>query len=624
MRTDKEMLALLKSDPETGMACLIDAFAPVVWAAAARVLPQPEDVRECVNDTFTEFYFKQDAFDPGKGTLKSWLALLARRRAIDRLRAAKTGGEAQPLDESLPAPSGLTPEDRLALQEALARLSPEEAELIRLQYFEGYTPKEIADRLGLPYETVKKRRQRALARLRKSLLATLILVLLALLAACGYAVLRYFGILPGYGVNTDAETPFYILAGEAAGENDLAAVEITDAVLADGQLSVQIVLTRGPDAADSQIGSGELASTVPWHHMLTTMYAPKPRVTWAGGEAAFTGYCSTQDGLAMDGSALETPDAVAYEILFSCEAADLPAGGALTLDLGWLQLDFALEPAQEDAPDRYSYELGEYGGVLAIPQLLAGRLVVDLYPLDGEEFAVEPGMTCGTYRYNGGPAGQITAAGPGGAVYTGQNLNYTPLNETGFSRWDFGPAEPGRYALTIPYVYLNAPLPEDLVIPLPEGGGPWAVAGGTLAAQVGEELPAGCAQPPVGGSVNYTLQPDGTLAEEETPAPTPYYVQFTLTGAPEALTFAGLNLFAVAEDPLDPTAVSGSWINSGGLYDEAAYQVWQGVYAAFHPLALERSPRLTAVSESGFGAPPRRAQISYRWDHAFVLEIDVK
>ena len=197
MRTDKEMLALLKSDPETGMACLIDAFAPVVWAAAARVLPQPEDVRECVNDTFTEFYFKQDAFDPGKGTLKSWLALLARRRAIDRLRAAKAGGEAQPLDESLPAPSGLTPEDRLALQEALARLSPEEAELIRLQYFEGYTPKEIADRLGLPYETVKKRRQRALARLRKSLLATLILVLLALLAACGYAVLRYFGILPG-------------------------------------------------------------------------------------------------------------------------------------------------------------------------------------------------------------------------------------------------------------------------------------------------------------------------------------------------------------------------------------------------------------------------------------------
>ena len=50
MRTDKEMLALLKSDPETGMACLIDAFAPVVWAAAARVLPQPEDVRECVRD----------------------------------------------------------------------------------------------------------------------------------------------------------------------------------------------------------------------------------------------------------------------------------------------------------------------------------------------------------------------------------------------------------------------------------------------------------------------------------------------------------------------------------------------------------------------------------------------
>ena len=199
-------------------------------------------------------------------------------------------------------------------------------------------------------------------------------------------------------------------------------------------------------------------------------------------------------------------------------------------------------------------------------------------------------------------------------MYTGQNLNYNPLNETGFSRWDFGPAEPGRYALTIPYVYLNAPLPEDLVIPLPEGGGPWAVAGGTLAAQSAKNCPGAARRPPVGGSVNYTLQPDGTLAEgKKRPRRRPIMCSSRSRARRRALTFAGLNLFAVAEDPIDPTAVSGSWINSGGLYDEAAYQVWQGVYAAFHPLALERSPRLTAVSESGFGAPPRRAQISYRW-----------
>ena len=623
MHTDSEYLALLRRDPEEGMALLLQDFTPVVWAAAARVLPQEQDVRECVNDTFAEFYFKQAAFDPEKGALKTWLAMLARRRAIDRLRADR--GETLPLDETRPAPeSGLPADDRLALQAALAELAPQEADLIRLKYFEGLTAKEIAARMHLPYETVKKRHQRALAKLRKALLAGLVLALLALLAACGYLVLRYFGILPGYGVNTDAETPFYILAGEPAGENSLAAVAITDAVLADGQLSVQITLTRGPDAADSRMGSGALAVTVPWHNVLTTLYDPAPRVTWAGGEAAFAGYCSTGEGLAMDGSALETPDAVAYEILFACEAADLPADGALTLDLGWIRVDFALEPAQEDAPDRYSYQMGEYGGVLAIPQLLDGRLIVDFYPLDGGEFAVEPAMTGGSYRYNGGPAADITAAGPDGAVYTGQNLNYSPYNETGFSRWDFGPAEPGRYELTVPYVYLSAPLPQDLVLPLPQGGGPWAVAGGTLAAQVSEELPAGCAQPAFGGSVSYTLQPDGTLAEEKAPALTPYYVRFTLTGAPAGLTFAGVELFAKADDPIDPTAVSGSWINAGALYDEQTHRVWQGMYAAFHPLALERTPRLAATDTAGQNAAPRRGSITYRWHHPFILTVEVE
>ena len=71
MHTDGEYLALLRRDPEEGMALLLQDFTPVVWAAAARVLPQEQDVRECVNDTFAEFYFKQAAFDPEKGALRT-------------------------------------------------------------------------------------------------------------------------------------------------------------------------------------------------------------------------------------------------------------------------------------------------------------------------------------------------------------------------------------------------------------------------------------------------------------------------------------------------------------------------------------------------------------------------
>ena len=66
MRTDEAYLALLKKDPQEGMAQIIEAFTPVVWAVCARYLPQEEDVRECVNDTFTEFWLQRERFAPDR------------------------------------------------------------------------------------------------------------------------------------------------------------------------------------------------------------------------------------------------------------------------------------------------------------------------------------------------------------------------------------------------------------------------------------------------------------------------------------------------------------------------------------------------------------------------------
>ena len=102
--------------------------------------------------------------------------------------------------------------DRLDLEAALKSLKPEEFDIIRMKYYDGMTIKEIADSLNLSYETVKKRHQRSLTKLQKALTIGLILAAIAALAACAYVVLRYFGIVPGYGVNTNAEVPFYQLA----------------------------------------------------------------------------------------------------------------------------------------------------------------------------------------------------------------------------------------------------------------------------------------------------------------------------------------------------------------------------------------------------------------------------
>lgn len=137
-------------------------------------------------------------------------------------------------------------EDRLDLEQALAQLSPEDAQMLRMKYFAGMSAKEIAAALHLPYETIKKRQQRSLEKLRRMLLVGLVLALLALLVACGYVLLRYFGVLPGYGVNTDAQSPFAVLARPVYQENDLGSVELTDGVWDGDQLKLTLQVDRGP------------------------------------------------------------------------------------------------------------------------------------------------------------------------------------------------------------------------------------------------------------------------------------------------------------------------------------------------------------------------------------------
>ena len=169
MSADERLLELLEQDPEAGLAALMERYGGAVRAAAARRLSNEEDVRECVNDVFAQAYFQRARFDPAKGSLKNWLCTLAARRAIDRARAGARRA-ADPLPEALPAAGAPDPDERLDVENALARLPKEEAALLRMRAA-GLTVRQIARALDEPYETVKKRQQRSLAKLRKLLLS---------------------------------------------------------------------------------------------------------------------------------------------------------------------------------------------------------------------------------------------------------------------------------------------------------------------------------------------------------------------------------------------------------------------------------------------------------------------
>ncbi len=204
--TDKKLLHLLDQNPEEGMSLLMEQYMGLLWSACRLYLTNPEDIRECVQETFADFYGNRERFREEKGTVKAYLYVIAKRKAI-RMAAQNGKQSAVPLEmlEEAAADSG---EDailnREALEQALGKLKEQDSRMIRMQYYDGLTCREIAEAMQLPVETVKKRQQRSLKKLRLALIA---LVALGLLGACAAAVFQ-FRFNPVTGIR-DAEEEIY-------------------------------------------------------------------------------------------------------------------------------------------------------------------------------------------------------------------------------------------------------------------------------------------------------------------------------------------------------------------------------------------------------------------------------
>ena len=171
---------------------LFRQYGPLIWKIVSAYLDNPDDIQECVNDTFCELYLHSERYDPEKGSYAAFLSAAARNKAIDKYRknlilssgfpsvsanpgfrrtpgAVSGTAEKRLALEEFPAPDDMAEKiaQRLDLEEAIASLKPKDAELIRMKYFDGMTIREISASLELPYETVKKRHQRALHKLRR-------------------------------------------------------------------------------------------------------------------------------------------------------------------------------------------------------------------------------------------------------------------------------------------------------------------------------------------------------------------------------------------------------------------------------------------------------------------------
>jgi RNA polymerase sigma-70 factor (ECF subfamily) len=159
-----------------------DAFVVLFERYAGRVkgflmrAGEPEGAaEEIAQEVMIAVWRKAGRFDGTKASAATWIFTIARNRRIDRLRRAGTAGAEAPEFEIDPEPAasaetGLAGADRDArVRDAVAALTGEQREVVRLAYFSGLSQSEIATRLDLPLGTVKSRQRLAFARLRDAL-----------------------------------------------------------------------------------------------------------------------------------------------------------------------------------------------------------------------------------------------------------------------------------------------------------------------------------------------------------------------------------------------------------------------------------------------------------------------
>jgi RNA polymerase sigma-70 factor (ECF subfamily) len=169
--SDEDLIRRIVSGDEGALGNLYDRYGGLVYSVANRILQDAGAAEEVLQDIFHQLWNSAANFDSGRGTLASWLLVMARNRSIDRLRRRPSaGGEevAATLRGSVIDIESFTARNELAVRvRAALRVLPEAQRVaMELAYFEGLTQTEIAKRTGDPLGTVKTRMRTALASLK--------------------------------------------------------------------------------------------------------------------------------------------------------------------------------------------------------------------------------------------------------------------------------------------------------------------------------------------------------------------------------------------------------------------------------------------------------------------------
>jgi len=171
----KSILYRIASGDKTAVQDCLKTYGGLVWALAKRMLPNQNDAEDAVQEIFIDVWKNAARFDETQASETTFVAMIARRRLIDRLRKTSRRPNIDSLEDILAEPADgkgndlQTNVEAREAAEAMKNLRPEQRQILHLSIVQGFSHQEIADALAMPLGTVKTHARRGLIQVREFL-----------------------------------------------------------------------------------------------------------------------------------------------------------------------------------------------------------------------------------------------------------------------------------------------------------------------------------------------------------------------------------------------------------------------------------------------------------------------
>jgi RNA polymerase sigma-70 factor (ECF subfamily) len=175
---DVALLRQVADRQPAALDALYDRHAPTLLALGRRILGSLADAEEVLQEVFLHVWNHAGRYDSGRSSVSTWLILITRSRAIDRLRTRKVVERTHENSVQENPPEHASPEGvetvfiherRERVRSELGKLPEEQRQVLEMAFYEGLSQSEIAAKADLPLGTVKTRTLLAMKKLRSAL-----------------------------------------------------------------------------------------------------------------------------------------------------------------------------------------------------------------------------------------------------------------------------------------------------------------------------------------------------------------------------------------------------------------------------------------------------------------------